>query len=538
MTSPRIALYVRVSSASQVQTQTIDQQITRLTMYCDQHDWAWTPDHLFRDDGYSGSRLTRPGLERLRAKIAQRQIDRILITTPDRLARKYLHQMLLLEEWEQAGCQIIFLDQPFSRAPNDQLMVQIRGAVAEYERTLITERLRQGRRQKYRAGALLPWTTPPYGYTSDPDRPRDPAGVCLQPLQAPIVADMFARYVQPGQSLSHLAKWLMSREIPAPQGGPRWSVATVRAILTNPVYAGTVYAGRSQPRDTERRRSPLQPTSTNGRRAKQPLPPSEWILVGTVPAIVAQPLFDQVQAKLATNQKFARRNARADRYLLRALVSCGVCRYACNGQTSKGRYSYYTCAGKYHSVENVQEQRCPTRTIPMNPLDAVVWQDVCSVLTTPGLVRAALVQAQQGAWMPQEFQARRKNLHTGISAAERQLTRLTDAYLAEIIGLEEYGRRRQDLESQRSKLQQTLALLDQQAATLHTLEHAIKHMEVFCQRIAAGLAEATFEQRRHVVELLIDRVIVTNDTVEIRYVIPTTLASEHTIFSRLRSDHC
>jgi site-specific DNA recombinase len=110
---------------------------------------------VFRDDGYSRASLRRPGLDRLRDQVGRAAFDRVMITAPDRLARKYVHQMLLLEELQRGGCQIEFLDRPMSQDPHDQLLLQIRGAVAEYERNLIAERMRRGRLQKYQAGALL-----------------------------------------------------------------------------------------------------------------------------------------------------------------------------------------------------------------------------------------------------------------------------------------------------------------------------------------------------------------------------------------------
>ena len=100
-----------------------------------------------------------------------RELDRVLITAPDRLARNYVHQVLLLEEIAATGCQVEFLDRPMSQDPHDQLLLQIRGAVAEYERSLIAERMRRGRLRKLQAGILLPWTTPPFGYRMDPDPP-------------------------------------------------------------------------------------------------------------------------------------------------------------------------------------------------------------------------------------------------------------------------------------------------------------------------------------------------------------------------------
>src|SRR3712207_5808909 len=116
----RLAVYVRVSTYQQVQTQTIDQQLDRLHEYCQRHGWPWDDTLIFRDDGYSGARLTRPGLDQLRDHVASRGVDRILITAPDRLARKLVHQMLLCEEFERAGCQIDFVDHPMTQDPRSE----------------------------------------------------------------------------------------------------------------------------------------------------------------------------------------------------------------------------------------------------------------------------------------------------------------------------------------------------------------------------------------------------------------------------------
>ena len=136
----RVALYARVSTQRQAQAQTVEQQIERLTGHARQQGWDVLPDQVFRDDGYSGASLRRPGLDRLRDRAAAPSLDLVVITAPDRLARNYVHQVLLLEELQGHGCEVRFLDRPMSQDPHDQLLLQIRGAVAEYERTLITER--------------------------------------------------------------------------------------------------------------------------------------------------------------------------------------------------------------------------------------------------------------------------------------------------------------------------------------------------------------------------------------------------------------
>src|SRR5439155_25095708 len=149
-------------------------------------------DHIYRDDGYSGAKLNRPGLDRLRDLAAMAAFECVVITTPDRLARNDVHQMILVDELTQRGCRVEFVERPMSDDPHDQLRLQIRSAVAEYERTLIAERMRRGRQAKLRGGQLLPWTRAPSGYLLDAERPRDASRVQIAPVQAAVVAQMFA----------------------------------------------------------------------------------------------------------------------------------------------------------------------------------------------------------------------------------------------------------------------------------------------------------------------------------------------------------
>src|SRR6478752_6987513 len=240
----RVAAYARVSTTRQAQAQGIEQQLDRLRAAAGERGWELDDQHVYRDDGYSGARIGRPGLDRLRDHAALAELDMVLVTAPDRLARNYVHQVLLIDELAARGCQVEFLDRPMSADPHDQLLLQIRGAVAEYERTLIAERMRRGRLAKLRAGTLLPWTRAPYAYRLSPDRPRDPRGVTLDPGEAVLVAQLFAMYREPAVSLLQLSMRLDARGVPTPSGAPRWSCATVRGILRNPTYTGQVYAQR------------------------------------------------------------------------------------------------------------------------------------------------------------------------------------------------------------------------------------------------------------------------------------------------------
>ena len=533
----RVAVYACVSTQRQAQAQTIQQQLERLRGHCDAQGWTLRDQDIFRDDGYSGGSLHRPGLDRLREKVAAGEVDRVLVTAPERLARNFVHQALLLEEIEQIGCVVEFLDRPMSHDPHDQLLLQIRGAVAEYERSVIAERMRRGRQRKLEAGLLLPWTRAPYGYRLDPEHPRDPAGVRVEPAEAAIVQEVFAIYLEDGGSLLGLAKLLGQRQIPTPNGQTHWSSATVRGIVTNPSYTGQVYAGRSQARPARIRRSATHPIGRPS-TTQAPLPLETWIPVATIPALISREQFDRVQAKLARNQQFARRHNTAHDYLLRALVSCGVCQMACAGRTVHSRrHDYYVCRGKGPPEASHRSERCPARYIPAQQLDELVWQDLFAGCINTASIAEALERARGGQWCPQELQARREVLRKGGVALEQQRDRLTEAYLGGVMPLPEYQRRRGELDQKFQGLEQKSDQLAAQAGQQIDVAAHVRGATDFCQRVQAGLAGTTFVQRRQLVELLIDRVVVIDGEVEIRYVIPISPRGEHVRFCHLRLDY-
>jgi site-specific DNA recombinase len=416
----RIALYVRVSTQRQALQQTSEQQLERLRAWCADQGGDVHDDLVFRDDGFSGATLRRPGLDALRDAVAAARCDLVVLTAPDRLARNYVHQMLLLDEFAGAGCQVEFVDRPMSQDPHDQLLLQIRGAVAEYERTLIAERMRRGRLHKLQAGVLLPWTRPPYGYRLGVEHPRDPAGVWIEPAEGVLVQQIFTRYLTAGRSLDGLAKWLMEQGVPTPTGKAVWHGSTLRGILQNPAYTGQVYAGRTTRRPCRGRFSALRPV-TPGTTSQVKVPAAAWIPVAPIPALVSEEQFDQVQAKLAHNQQQAARHNTVHTYLLRALVSCGRCRQACTGRSASPGYPYYVCNGKMPPLRSSRTEKCPARFTPAYQLDALVWQDLCEVLTHPESITQALEQVRGGQWLPQQLQARRAQLQHATARLQSQV---------------------------------------------------------------------------------------------------------------------
>ena len=358
------------TTTRQAQAQTIEQQLDRLRAAAAERGWELDDQHVYRDDGYSGARLGRPGLDRLRDHAALAELDVVLVTAPDRLARNYVHQVLLVDELAGHGCRVEFLDRPMSDDPHDQLLLQIRGAVAEYERTLITERMRRGRQARLRAGTLLPWTRPPFGYRLDPDRPRDAAAVRTEPGRSGAGRPAI-------RLVSRAAGHLVSADRAAgrtgsshPDGQAALDGGQRARHLAQP---GLCRPGADQPHPacaSRRRRSALLPA---GRGKPRPAP-GTGLDRGAGPAGRLREIFAQVQAKLDTNQQSAARNTRHE-YLLRALVSCGACRLACTGRQLHAGYRYYLCRGRTDPLRAAEGRRCTARYIPAGQLDNLVWAD-------------------------------------------------------------------------------------------------------------------------------------------------------------------
>jgi site-specific DNA recombinase len=210
------------------------------------------------------------------------------------------------------------------------------------------------------------------------ERPRDPAGVWIEPTEGVLVQAVFTRYLTPRSSLDGLAKWLTAQGIPTPTGKRLWRATTLRRMLRNPAYTGHVYAGQTTRRPSRGRQSALrqvtqgmttqgmttQGMTTQGMTTQTPMPPATWIAVATIPALVSEEQFDQVQAKLAENQQTAARHNTVNTYLLRALVSCGQCHLACTGRSLRPEYPYYVCNGKRPPVRSRLAEKCPARFTP------------------------------------------------------------------------------------------------------------------------------------------------------------------------------
>jgi len=500
-----VALYARVSTAQQEQAATIASQLAQLQHYAQQHGYTIAPDHQYIDQAISGTQYRRSSLDRLRDAIAAREIDMLLCAAPDRLARSLGLQLVLIEECRQASVQIVFLTQPdLGDDPQSHLLLNIQGAFAEYERSLIRERLERGRLYALRQGQVP--ARAPYGYYYQHRTAETAPAWIIQPDTAAVVHQIFTWYAEDGWTLRAIQQQLQAQGTPPPQG-EHWQHSSIRYILRQSAYQGTAYAhqtaqsaatiGEPRQRGHGRRRTPR----------KIPRPQEEWIAI-PVPPLVEPQLWAAAQERLQMNAQLATRNTRRT-YLLRGLLICGTCGHILQARTDprSGRI-YYSCryGGKYRAAD-VPQHTCSLRADHIEPH---VWQALSALLRDPTRLEAAWA-AHRDATQPasgevQTWQARRTHL-------QQQEQRLLDAYQCGVLELAE-------LQTRRELLQRELRRLAARLAQVTTKTPANLDLVAFTQRIERALQAPDIKTQQEVIRLLIERIVVTDNEITIEHIIP------------------
>ncbi len=327
----RTALYARVSTQRQERQQTIASQLTALQAWAAAEGYAVADEHVFRDEGYSGSRLDRPGLDALRDAVRDGAVQQVAVLSPDRLARKYAYQVLLLEEFRRAGAEVLFLQHPISDDPNDQLLLQIQGAIAEYERAVLAERFRRGKLQRARNGHYLAGRAA-YGYRYVPRHDAVPGHLVVDEPEAELVRMLYGWLVDEQMTIRQILKRLNAGPWLPRSGRHAWSPSTVHHILADPIYAGTAYANRYAYVPPAKPRSTRRGARTGEATCRRLKPREQWIAI-SVPALVDQETWDRAQAQLARNAALSFRNNARHSYLLRCLLTCEMCGLAMYGVT-------------------------------------------------------------------------------------------------------------------------------------------------------------------------------------------------------------
>lgn len=517
----RIGLYARVSSDRQAEAGTIASQLAALRQRIAADGGRSDPEFEFLDDGYSGATLQRPALERLRDQAAHGALDRLYVHSPDRLARNFAYQVLLLDELRRVGVETVFLNHALGTSPEGDLLLQVQGVIAEYERAKICERVRRGKLHAARSGQISVLGSAPYGYRYL--RKHEGGGQAryeIIPQEARVVQQIFAWIGRDRWSVREVCRRLYAQGVPSPSGAASWSASTIASLLKNPAYVGRAGFGKRQvvppqPQLRPRRGQTTLAHAPSTIRREAPLASL------AVPALVSEEDFAAVAAQVAENRQRRRQQKSGARHLLQGLTVCGRCGYAFHGHARAkpagrpGQFRYYRCGGRNDDAVPTGT-RCRVRALCADVLEEAVWQDVRALLAQPQKIEEEY-QRRLEAKPGQAASRGIEPLTRIIEKVKRSIGRLVDLYSEGLLEKAELEPRLQAAKERLARLEGEAQTQQAELAQQAELRLALSRLQDFAKQVEQGLADADWATRREVIRALVKQVEITDEAVRIVY---------------------
>ena len=527
MSQKQVAVYARVSSDQQAEAGTIASQVAALRERIAQDGLTLTEELTFLDEGYSGASLIRPALEQLRDVVALQGIDSLYVHSPDRLARKYAYQVLLVDEFRRAGVEVVFLNRELGQSPEDDLLLQVQGMVAEYERAKILERSRRGKLHAARTGHVAVLSGAPYGYHYiSKQEGGGQARYEIVLAEARVVRQVFQWVGHDRATIREVCRRLQQAGERTRSGKTIWDRTTIWGMLKNPAYKGTAAFGKTKvgamrPKLRPQRGDPAQPKRPVSMR---PVAREEWIAV-PVPALVEEALFEAVQQQLQENRYLARQRQRGARYLLQGLLICAQCGYAYYGKAvsskaAKGKprhYAYYRCIGT-DAYRFGGQRVCDNLQVRTDTLDQLVWQEVCALLEDTQRLEQ---EYQRRLHTPRQDRDDLNLLQAQMAKVRQGIARLIDTYAEGFIEKPEFEPRIRHLRQRLTDLEQKAQALTDEAARQAELRLVITRLEEFAIKVKDGLVDADWLTKRDLIRTLVQRVEIGKEEVNVVFRIPS-----------------
>jgi site-specific DNA recombinase len=517
------AIYARVSSARQKKDETIASQTAALRAHAQQQGLEVPEEWVFEDEGHSGATLVRPALERLRDLVAGVGIEVVLCYSPDRLARKFAYQALLIEEFARAGTRVEFVNGPRGDSPEDQLLVQFQGMFAEYEKAQILERYRRGKAHRAKTGSINVLSGAPFGYRYVRKSEHTGAAYEIVDHEAVLVTELFRRYADEAVSIAELARWLTEQGAPTRTGKHRWDRSVIWGMLRNPAYAGRAVFGKTMVVHESpglNRVARLQGRSTPRASKTVDRPRAEWTSIA-VPAIVTEDTFDRVAHRLSDNKRFASRNS-TNPSLLQGMAACAACGYGyyrTSTRTTNKKIYYYRCLGS-DDYRYEGGRVCGNKPVRADYLDTVVWDHITGMLADPVLIHTEIDKRLTTARTADPVMQQRKRLNTALTKASSGITRMIEAFGEQLITIDELRARMPDLRARETNLRNQITALDSQLADRDAYLALAADLESFLTQLHRKAETSTTDEHRRVLRLLVKDVLIGPQKITIRHRIP------------------
>lgn len=462
----RAAVYARVSTEDQaLHGYSINEQIQSGTERAG--ELGATEIVVFTDEGYSGATLDRPGLSELRNEINQGLIDLLILRDPDRLSRKLSYQLLLTEEFEKEKVQLEFLDFTWEDTPEGRLFYSMKGAIAEYERDKIKERMIRGKNQKARQGGI-PMGFSLYGYDYSPE-----TGVSINPNEAEIVKWIYQQFTT-YHSPAAITIELNEKAIPTKKN-KFWYRQVVRQILMNPAYKGEWHYLKKQ----------------------------EKPIIIPVPQIIDAATWDKAQEILAESRRLWAKKGR-QQYLLSGLITCVDCGTSMGGVHTKHwgrRVRCYTCR-KSESTNRIPGCS-PQKLINADSLEIIVWDEIKNILSNPEKLVTAI---NQNIPNHENQKTELTRLEKQLSETERGRTQLLDVISLGLAELDSNTKHKlYQLKQRKESLERRIAEIKKEFS-LTVSKNEVKKLKSLASSILENIDDLEFEDKKRIVRSLVSQV--------------------------------
>lgn len=522
------AIYARVSSAQQKEDETIDSQVDILLKYAQENQFEIPLGWIFKDEGYSGFNLDRPGLDALRDLVEDGSIDNILVSSTDRLSRHYVNLLILEEEFSKYAVKVIYINGSKSNSPEDALIKHFQGIFAEYERSQILDRSRRGKLYKARQGNKNIFSVAPYGYNNTRND-----FYSINEEQALVVREIFRLYTKEGLSLISVATHLDKKGVTPPKGGDMWSTTTLREILSNTSFIGTAYYGKTE-KGVSKNEKIIRYTHlgkvTKVKKSTRNRAKDDWIPI-PVPAIINESDFEIAQELLKRNRELAKRNTKYPS-ILQGLLVCGHCsRSFYKKSQGKKRIASYYC----HSQLSKGIKWCGNPKIDQSQLDSIVWENVLELINNPQFIEEEIQRRIDENPCKKIHEDREKEIEKEIKRLKIAQDKLLDAYQElEHFSINELKTRLQKLRELENSLKKELDALRAFSIMNEKRENLQITIEEFRQRLGENSADLSVVEKQKIVRSLVEEIIVMPGEITINHTIPLNQKKRNQLHKRLQ----
>jgi site-specific DNA recombinase len=454
------------------------------------------PDtHIFTED-YTGMSLNRPQFTKLRDLERQRLIQAVFVHDLDRLSSKLAHQLLLSDEFEQAAVALRIVTMPDdAKTPEGQLLTNVRGIIAEYERAKILERTARGRRGRAQAGHVPPGRRT-YGYRYVKHAGKG-AHYEIHPDEAEVVRRIFRLYIESEISTERIAALLTQEGIPTPTHTQRafpagvWHPATISYMLRNETYVGMMYDGKKQ-------RIPGK-TNPDKKTRHRHVPKSEWTPI-PVPPIIEREMFETAQVRRVEQRKKSSRNRKHEYLFINGRLRCGQCGRAMGGALNSKNCPGYRCYRP--AFQDIVDPHI-RRSVQASAIEPIAWEAVEEAVNNPELIAAKVQRWKDGVSAQRaDLDRERQHYTRQITQCEKELARWYAAYEKEVIDLDDFKRRKTEVEVRRSSAEHELARLDAEQRLKEQTKLEMAALTELCAGMRQELQHFTLEEKRRVLEML------------------------------------